>query len=82
MLHYAIQQVQERGLAGRIDWQKVLEAVAEESGAPLEITGVLRPLRPPPKSGPRLSEAGLKPGLAPPLNNQSLCRSLIMPGPP
>ena len=38
MLHYAIQQVQERGLAGRIDWQKVLEAVAEESGAPLEIT--------------------------------------------
>ncbi|MGA7562487.1 MAG: L,D-transpeptidase family protein [Desulfobaccales bacterium] len=38
MLQYAIKQVQERGLAGRIDWQKVLKAVAEESGAPLEIT--------------------------------------------
>ncbi|MGA7577437.1 MAG: L,D-transpeptidase family protein [Desulfobaccales bacterium] len=38
MLQYATKKIEERGLAGRIDWQKVLQAVAEESGAPLEIT--------------------------------------------
>lgn len=40
MLQYAIKRLEERNLAGRIDWYKFLRAVAEQSGAPLEITGV------------------------------------------
>ena len=38
MLQYATKKIEERGLSRRIDWPKVLKAVAEESGAPLEIT--------------------------------------------
>jgi hypothetical protein len=40
MLQYAIKRLEERNLAGRIDWHKFLRAVAEQSGAPLEITRV------------------------------------------
>jgi L,D-transpeptidase ErfK/SrfK len=40
MLQYAIKRLEERNLAGRIDWLKFLKAVAEQSGAPLEITRV------------------------------------------
>ncbi len=38
MLQYAIKRLEERNLARSIDWAKFLKAVAEQSGAPLEIT--------------------------------------------
>jgi L,D-transpeptidase ErfK/SrfK len=38
MLKYAITRLNNRGLAGRINWTKFLRAVAEQSGAPVDIT--------------------------------------------
>jgi L,D-transpeptidase ErfK/SrfK len=44
MLSYAMKRLQERNLAGRIDWRKFLQAVAEQSGAPVDITLGIAPL--------------------------------------
>ncbi|MHB8069223.1 MAG: L,D-transpeptidase, partial [Desulfobaccales bacterium] len=38
MLKYAIARVSDRGLGGRINWTKFLQAVAEQSGAPVDIS--------------------------------------------
>jgi L,D-transpeptidase ErfK/SrfK len=38
MLKYAIQRLQDRNLAGRIDWRKFLQAVEEQNGAPVDIS--------------------------------------------
>jgi L,D-transpeptidase ErfK/SrfK len=38
MLKYALSRVSDRGLAGRINWTKFLQAVAEQSGAPVDIS--------------------------------------------
>jgi L,D-transpeptidase ErfK/SrfK len=38
MLRYAIKRLQDKGLAGRIDWRRFLKAVEEKNGAPLDIT--------------------------------------------
>jgi L,D-transpeptidase ErfK/SrfK len=38
MLQYAIQRLQARDLAGRIDWHRFLKAVDEKTGAPVDIS--------------------------------------------
>jgi len=38
MLPYAIKRLQDRDLAGRIDWHRFLQAVEEKTGAPVDIT--------------------------------------------
>ncbi len=38
MLRYAIKRVQDKGLAGQIDWRRFVQAVEERSGAPMDIT--------------------------------------------
>lgn len=38
MLKYAMKKVQDRGLAGQIDWYRFLKAVEEQNGAPVDIT--------------------------------------------
>ncbi len=38
MLKYSIKKLQDHNLAGRIDWLKFLQAVEEQSGAPMDIT--------------------------------------------
>jgi len=38
LLHYAIRRVQERDLAGHIDWPRFLRAVEEQTGAPVDIS--------------------------------------------
>lgn len=38
MLQYAIKRVQDRNLAGRIDWHRFLQAVEEKTGAPVDIS--------------------------------------------
>lgn len=38
LLKYAMTRVSDRGLAGRINWTKFLQAVAEQSGAPVDIS--------------------------------------------
>jgi len=38
MLQYAMKRVQERNLAGRIDWLRFLKAVEEQTGAPVDIS--------------------------------------------
>jgi L,D-transpeptidase ErfK/SrfK len=38
MLQYAMQRLQARDLAGRIDWNRFLKAVDEKTGAPVDIS--------------------------------------------
>jgi L,D-transpeptidase ErfK/SrfK len=38
MLQYAVKRLQERDLAGRINWPRFLQTVAESNGAPVDIT--------------------------------------------
>jgi L,D-transpeptidase ErfK/SrfK len=38
MLHYAIKRLQARDLAGRINWTRFLQAVEEQTGAPVDIS--------------------------------------------
>ena len=38
MLQYAIKRVQDRDLAGRINWTRFLQAVEEQTGAPVDIS--------------------------------------------
>jgi L,D-transpeptidase ErfK/SrfK len=38
MLQYAIKRLQDKGLAGRVNWRRFLQAVEEKNGAPLDIT--------------------------------------------
>jgi L,D-transpeptidase ErfK/SrfK len=38
MLRYARNRLQEKGLAGRINWSRFLQAVEEQTGAPVDIT--------------------------------------------
>ena len=38
MLRYAMKRVQDKGLAGRINWTRLIQAVEEGSGAPVDIT--------------------------------------------
>ncbi len=39
MFQYALRKLESKGLAGRINWLKFLQAVEEQSGAPVDITG-------------------------------------------
>jgi L,D-transpeptidase ErfK/SrfK len=38
MLQYALNRLQSRGMAGRINWTRFLQAVEESTGAPVDIT--------------------------------------------
>ncbi len=38
MLPYAVQKVESRGLAGKINWRRFLKAVEEQTGAPVDIS--------------------------------------------
>jgi L,D-transpeptidase ErfK/SrfK len=38
MLRYAMARLQARDLAGRINWNRFLQAVEERTGAPVDIT--------------------------------------------
>ena len=38
MMHFAIKRLQDHGLAGRINWNRFLQAVEEKTGAPVDIT--------------------------------------------
>jgi L,D-transpeptidase ErfK/SrfK len=38
MLRYAIKRLQDKGLAGRVNWRRFLQAVEEQNGAPRDIT--------------------------------------------
>jgi L,D-transpeptidase ErfK/SrfK len=38
MLRYAMKRVQDKGLAGRVNWTRLIQAVEEGSGAPVDIT--------------------------------------------
>jgi L,D-transpeptidase ErfK/SrfK len=38
MLHYAMKKVQNRNLAGAINWNRFLQAVEEQNGAPVDIS--------------------------------------------
>ncbi|HEY9073077.1 MAG TPA: hypothetical protein VIN67_03005 [Desulfobaccales bacterium] len=43
MLKYAMQHLEDHNLAGRINWPKFLQAVEEQSGAPVDITRTSAP---------------------------------------
>ena len=38
MLKYAMKRIQDHNLAGRINWLKLMQAVEEQSGAPVDIS--------------------------------------------